>query len=90
MQTIWKFPLRVTDVQTIEMPANAQILTAQVQYDELQLWAIVDPDAAKTHRAFAIATTGRALQLTPEKYIYIATFQLNGGLFVGHLFEGLP
>ena len=88
MQTIWKFPLRITDVQTIEMPAGAQILTAQVQAEELMLWAIVDPHAANTGRTFAIATTGHAMQFSPDKYI--ATFQLNGGLFVCHLFEVLP
>jgi hypothetical protein len=88
MQTIWKFPLLITDIQTIAMPVGAQILTAQVQYDELQLWAIVDPHTANTGRTFAIATTGHAMQFSPDKYI--ATFQLNGGLFVGHLFEVLP
>lgn len=88
MQTIWKFPLRIADVQTIEMPAGAQILTAQVQYDELQLWAIVNPDAPESWRTFAIATTGRVMHFTPDKYI--ATFQLHDGAFVGHLFEVLP
>lgn len=85
MQTIWKFPLRITDAQTVAMPTGAQILTAQVQYDELQVWAIVDPDRLLVERTFAIATTGHTLHCAPDKYI--ATFQLQGGLFVGHLFE---
>jgi hypothetical protein len=87
MQTIWKFPLRITDVQTIALPMGAQILTAQAQGDELQLWAIVDPHELGERRTFRLETTGIPIAIGPARYI--ATFQLHGGLFVGHLFEVL-
>ena len=87
-QVIWKFPLRILDVQIVRMPAGAKILTAQVQYDELQLWAIVDPYAPIAERVFRIETTGREIAIGPTSYI--ATFQIRDGLFVGHLFEVTP
>lgn len=44
MNTIWKYPLYVQDVQTVEMPDEADILTVQVQGDVPCLWAMVNPD----------------------------------------------
>ena len=32
MTTIWKYPIEVTDTQTIEMPIGAQMLVVQAQY----------------------------------------------------------
>jgi hypothetical protein len=33
--TIYKYPLTVTDVQIVEIPEGAQLLTAQAQYAQL-------------------------------------------------------
>lgn len=89
MKTIWKFPLRVADKQTIEMPAGAQILSVQSQGETACLWARVDSDAPKEPRVVAIFGTGHAM---PEDEItfklkFISTFQMLDGALVFHAFE---
>lgn len=58
MTTIWKFPIKIKDEQTIEMPGGSKILCVQTQGREqvvhpgetmsppVCLWAVVDPKAA--------------------------------------------
>jgi hypothetical protein len=48
VRTIWKYELKVTDVQHVEMPAE-WIPT---------LWALVDPDAPMVRRLIAVVVTG--------------------------------
>lgn len=82
---IWKFPLRITDRQTVDMPAGAQVLTAQLQRGVLQMWALCDPAAEKTPRTFSVFGTGNPMPNNPGRYV--STFQLSGGELVFHLFE---
>ncbi len=86
MKTIWKFPVPLTDESTVlEMPANAEILTAQVQGDQPQLWAIVDPTAVTELRTFRTYGTGHRIDQDPGRYV--ATYQLHGGGLIFHVFE---
>lgn len=55
---IWKFQVPMTDVFGISMPTGAEILVVQMQQDEPQMWALVDPDASLTERHFRIVGTG--------------------------------
>lgn len=87
MKTIWKFPLKVTDVQTMRIPLPATVLAVQVQGDSVCLWAEVDPGSDKALVTILIAGTGNPL---PEgKTRYISTFQLSGGALVFHAYESL-
>jgi len=47
MNSIWKYPLQVTDAQTIDVPEGSEALSVQVQNGTPCLWARVDPAAAK-------------------------------------------
>jgi len=87
MKTIWKFPLRVTDSQRIEMPRGAEILTAQTQNGQGYLWALVDPEAVDTEmRTIEIHGTGNPiLEGNNRERRYVATFQQLA--FVWHVFE---
>jgi len=85
---IWKFPLRITDRQTLDMPAGAQVLTAQLQRGVLQLWALCDPLAEKAPRTFNVFGTGNPLPAQPGRYV--STFQMSGGELVFHVFEAAP
>ena len=84
---IWKWPIQITDRQTVMMPAGAQVLTVQTQGGQPQLWALVDEmqDAPKTPRKFAVYGTGNSLPENPGRYI--TTFQQYGGDLVWHVFE---
>lgn len=45
MRAIFKYPLEITDVQTINLPYGFVPLTVQMQGKQLTLWAEVDSDA---------------------------------------------
>lgn len=85
MKTVWKFTMAVTDRQVLNMPAGAQLLDVQMQGDDPCLWALVDPEADRLPRQFRIAGTGHKLPADPGRYV--ATFQMNHGALVFHVFE---
>ncbi len=85
MESIWKYPLEVSDVQTLVMPSSAEILAVQVQNGKPCLWARVDPDAPKTDRTIITHGTGHAV--SEETGEYIGTYQLEEGQLVFHAFE---
>jgi len=87
MKTIWKFPLELTDRQTIKMPIDAQILSVQSQGNVICLWAIVDEcDGNRlVPRTFFIAGTGNPLPCNPKSMAFIGTVQIVP--FVWHVFE---
>lgn len=82
---IWKFPLPIDSAVGLMMPIGAEILCVQVQHGAPTLWAIVNPDAGSTQRVFQLVTTGQPFDTYKMKYV--GTFQLQGGAFIGHLFE---
>lgn len=86
MSVIYKYPLVVDGSQDIRMPEGARILCVQVQRETPCIWAAVD---ANPHvlRRLRILPTGGAFD--EEVFgTYVGTFQLSGGDFIGHLFDG--
>ena len=83
MSVIYKFPLRVTDEQTINMPTGAKILSVQFQNDQLCVWARIDNEYFKSKRTFLIVGTGH--RFPDDGRQYIGTVQQ--GPFVWHVFE---
>lgn len=82
---IWKWTLAIVDRQYLQMPVGAKILTVQIQNEMPQLWALCNPEAPKETRAFGIYGTGNPMPNDPGHYI--ATFQINSGMLVFHVFE---
>lgn len=88
MKTIWKFDVMVNDSVDIEMPAKAEILSIQTQGGLPRMWALVDPNAEKEMRHFAVFGTGhKHPDEVFDRLVFIGTFQLAGGALVFHLFE---
>ncbi len=86
MKTVWKYEIALTDRQSISMPHSAEVLCAQMQYNRACIWALVDPQDARTERDFIILGTGH--NAAPESLgRYIGTWQLADGALVYHLFE---
>lgn len=80
---VWKFPLRVTDAQYVEMPWGAAPLTVQVQNGVACLWAVCDPSARRGYATIRICGTGHErTDITPVDYV--STFQT--GPLVFHAF----
>lgn len=82
---IFKWVLTVTDKQPLLMPEGSKILDVQMQGHQCCLWALCDPNAKQVGRYFAIYGTGNPMPDDPGSYI--ATFQLDGGELVFHVFE---
>jgi hypothetical protein len=70
------------------MPARAKILTAQVNQEQIYLWALVDTENPREQRFIEVYDTGFILR--PASRVYIGTVQLDGGSTVRHVFERLP
>ena len=95
MKTIWKFPLEVTDEQTVMMPKGAEILSAHVQvsvdvdaaHESVCLWALVDTDAKLQKRVVEIFGTGNPIDIPGVTHKFIGTVQMRGGSLVWHVFE---
>ncbi len=83
MKTVYKYPLAIES--SIPMPEGAQVLSVQTQHGQVQLWALVDPDATPVSRKFRIVGTGDPIKGDPG--VFIDTFQMSGGDLVFHVFE---
>lgn len=86
MAAIWKFPLAVTDRQSVRMPAGAELLCVQVQRGVPCLWALVDPQAPLHEVELTTYGTGHPIDGDPGDYI--GTYQLRDGSLVFHVFCG--
>lgn len=85
MITIHKYPLKITDNQTLYLPRDAQILSVQMQGDQLCLWALIDTDAPLYASDFGIYGTGNYVPTLPSPRRHLATVQDHRGL-VWHIF----
>lgn len=83
---IWKYPLRTTDRQQVEMPAGASILHVGVQDNVICLWALVDPVQEEFPVMIWIVGTGNPV---PDEVLlhsnHLGTVQQ--GPFMWHCFE---
>lgn len=87
-KTIWKFELKPTVNQIIEMPVNAEILTVQTQNEMPYIWALVDPKKVNEKRFIEIFVTGHDVHYDMGvSRNYLGTYQLHGGSLVFHVFE---
>lgn len=87
MNTVWKFPLKATaEPQDHEMPVGAQIVRVSEQFDDICIWAVVDPGYASVKtRTFVIAGTGAPCP-SAHQYIGSAVFRYREVL-IFHVFE---
>lgn len=89
--TIWKYTLAFVTEQKIEMPDCASILSCGAQNDQVQIWAMVDPDALQgtkgQKRTLFIVGTGHPLPRDHRDLRFIGTVQTAGGQLVWHIFE---
>lgn len=74
--TIWKAVLKAADVQDIDVPEDAELLTARDQHEQLCVWFKCDPSKPMTKRRIAVCGTGHP---APEGSRYIGTGFLMGG-----------
>ena len=86
MDAIYKFELDVIDNQAVSLPGGAEILSIQEQNGKPCMWAKIDTDAPYETRQFATVGTGNPIPFD-ESNPFIATYQLQDGALVFHVFE---
>lgn len=85
MKSVYKYPVG-QGLFVLRMPLGAKPLSAQVQNEQPQLWALVDTDNDHVdHRFYTIGTGHPFPQDAGE---FIDTIQLLGGQLVFHIFDG--
>jgi hypothetical protein len=89
MKTIYKYPLSITDYQTVKMPVRSKILTVQVQSGHLFLWAMIN-SCEGNMAEYPVWIFGTGHEITePEATIrYVSTVQFDSGHLVFHVFVG--
>lgn len=87
-QRIYKFPLEVTDEQTVMLPDGSWVLSAQFQNGQLCLWARVSVGEPTSPWTVRIVGTGNAMPDTLGQHL--DTVQQAGGLLVWHVFIQAP
>ena len=89
-KTIFKYKLDFNKEgkETLELPVDSEILSCELQDDEIRIWALIDPREEKTElRFFEIFATGHEIGCDmgiSRKFINTLLFR-NGLVF--HLFE---
>lgn len=87
MKTIHKYPLEISDKQTIKMPSGAKVVAIQCQNDIPCIWAEVETDNPMMNRRIHIFGTGGPIET--ENLKYLGTVQQYGGGLVWHIFQAL-
>lgn len=87
MKTIYKYPLKHSGRQTVEMPLGACILSVQPQRDIPTIWALVETENPLMSRSFYVTGTGHEVPEFIDAAAFLGTVQLLGGTFVEHVFE---
>ncbi len=91
MIAIHKFPLLVTDRQTIQIPAYSRLLTVKLQDDVPTIWAMVDTTQEMIERDIVMFGTGQPI-IKGLLLSFIGTVQIvnEGDSFIWHIFEDHP
>ena len=85
---IFKYTLKITDNQTVEMPAGCQAMCIQQQNGQPQLWVLCDPDAPLIPYQILCVGTGHEIKKPVGQYL--GTIQVIQPIsFVFHFFSSL-
>lgn len=74
---------------TIWISKEHKVLTVQDQFGIPCIWTFGEADSMIEERHFLLVGTGAKFEIE-EELNYIGTFQLQGGAYIGHLFEVIP
>lgn len=85
MRTIWKFPLSVTKVTAISVPADAPIRLAAIDPASggPAIWIELDEEAPRIERRFWIYGTGHDIDV--DSLVHVGS--MVDRTFVWHVFE---
>jgi hypothetical protein len=82
MKTIHKYPLLSCATQSVQVPQGAELLSVQVQDNNIFFWALVQ--TARKSTSLRVEIVGTGLPANYSKEAYFGTVQLPP--FVWHVF----
>jgi len=86
MKTVYKYTLDLVDLQVIQLPYDSTILSVAEQFDQIVLYALVDPaETLVAEHTIRIAGTGHTIK-QPHVH-FIGSIVLEAGHLVFHVFE---
>lgn len=85
MARILKHEIPAASEFTLPLHEGSKLLKLSVVNEKAYIWALEDESKPKRGVKFRMAMTGEELNLDPFM-LYIGTFILYNGSFVGHLF----
>jgi hypothetical protein len=89
MSKVYKYNFKLSNIIVLTLPKGAEVLSVQEQFDDVAMWAIVNPEAVSEKRYFECYGTGHQMKILELGYVrkHISTFQMSGGNYVFHFFE---
>jgi len=87
MNTIYKYTLKVTPIQMLDLPLYSKILSVESQDEDIVLYAMVDTEQAKKWVTM-IRIYGTGFQLTKDidEFNFLGTVKLDEGKLMFHVF----
>lgn len=92
MKTILRYTVPLGPVADVPMPAGAAVISAapsRRRDDGLEVWAVVDPDAAAETRRFHVFAPGAEIH-PDQDGTFVATVDTHEGGYTWHLYDGGP
>lgn len=84
MKSIWKYPLKVTDEQRVEITIGSDILSVLNQNEQIVMYVAVSDSPTIIARQVCIRGTGHpAGEIPPD---FLGSVSLHGGSLVFHVF----
>jgi hypothetical protein len=84
--TIYKYCLELKNLQAVQIPRGAKLLSVQIQRGNLCVWALVDPGMPTENRLISVHGTGHPLS-DDDHGTFLGTVQMAGGDLVWHVFD---
>ncbi len=82
---IFKYVLQLTDIQTVQIPANSAVISAGLDpQDNLCIWVFVDPDALPWNHEVHVVGTGNPCPDLGKPIEFVET--VRQGAFMWHVF----
>jgi hypothetical protein len=89
MNTVYKYKIKKSEQQQVEMPMGARIVAAQSLGDNIWLWSLVDTDEkSREKRNIVVMKTGQEISIAhPDRLLHLGTVMFDSGALVYHVFE---
>ena len=87
MKVVYKYPIDITDEQTLKIPLGSKILSVIEQHNKMVLYAIVSPGVEYTREIIIrIVGTGREIPFSLDDFKFMGGVKLHNGELVFHVF----